>query len=156
MGGHFAHPTALIDKDVSIGRGTKIWAFAHVCSGATIGKNCMIGEGVYIGPGVRVGDNCKIQNHSLIYEGVALESDVFLGPNTVTTNDLYPRVHGDWELKRTLFGKGSSVGANCTILCGIFVAEHTMVGCGSVLTKSTEPHGLYVGSPARFVRHIDK
>jgi len=150
------HSTAIIDADVIIGEGTRIWAYSHVSSGVKIGKNCTIGEGVHIGNNVVIGDGCKIQNHSLVYEGVTLENDVFLGPNTVTTNDFSPQVGGDWKengrFRTTLFKRGSSVGANCTIVCGVVLGEDCLVGAGSVVTKDVPARCLAFGNPA----HIQK
>jgi UDP-2-acetamido-3-amino-2,3-dideoxy-glucuronate N-acetyltransferase len=150
----FIHPTAIIDDNVEIGEGTKIWAYSHVSKGAKIGKNCMIGEGVHIGNDVVIGNNCKIQNHSLVYRGVTLEDEVFLGPNTITTNDLYPRAKGDWSdrFKKTLFQKGSSVGANCTVLCGIIMGIDSMAAAGSVVTSDVMDYSLVRGNPARHIR----
>lgn len=149
------HPTALIETE-SIGEGTKIWAFAHICKNATIGKNCIIGEGVYIGPNVVIGDRCKIQNHSLIYEGVTIEDEVFIGPNVVTTNDNFPRAVGDWahRFRKTLFKKSASICANSTIVCGVVIGTNAMVGAGSVVTKDIKDNYLAYGNPARHIRKI--
>lgn len=149
---YFKHPTSIVETD-QIGIGTKIWAFTHICKGAIIGKNCIIGEGVYIGPNVVIGDNCKIQNNSLVYEGVTLEDNVFLGPNTVTTNDFKPSVLGDWKnsdrFRKTLFKSGSSIGANSVIVCGITIGENSMVGAGSVVTKNVPNDSTVYGNPAK-------
>jgi UDP-2-acetamido-3-amino-2,3-dideoxy-glucuronate N-acetyltransferase len=150
----FIHPTAIIDENIQIGENTKIWAYSHVSKGARIGKNCIIGEGVHIGDDVIIGDDCKIQNHSLIYKGVTLEDEVFLGPNTVTTNDLYPRAKGDWSdrFRKTLFQKGSSVGANCTVLCGVTMGTYSMAAAGSVIANDIMDYSLVRGNPARHIR----
>lgn len=150
----FSHPTAIIDENVQIGLGTKIWAFSHIMAGVKIGKNCVIGEGVHIGINVVIGDNVKIQNHSLVYEGVTIEDDVFFGPNTVTTNDIEPHAVGDWRdrFRTTHFKKGCSVGANSTILCGITIGENSLIGAGSVVTKTIPPNIIVAGNPARFLR----
>lgn len=150
---YFAHNTAIIETD-TIGENTKIWAFSHICKNAKIGSNCVIGEGVYIGPNVVIGNNCKIQNNSLIYEGVTLEDDVFIGPNVVTTNDIFPDVSNEWKerFRTTLFKKGCSISANSTIICGNEIGENTLIGAGSVVTRSMPPNSLCFGNPCRFIR----
>ena len=148
----FIHETAIVESE-TIGNNTKIWAFSHICKGAIIGENCVIGEGAYVGPGVIIGNNCKVQNHSLLYEGVTLEDNVFLGPNTVTTNDFIPQVGGDWKnsdrFKKTLFKKGCSIGANSTIICGITIGENSLIGAGSVVTKDIPSDSKAYGNPAK-------
>ena len=148
----FIHSTSIVETE-KIGNGTKIWAFSHVSQNVIIGDNCVIGEGVHIGPNVVIGDNCKIQNHSLLYEGVTLEDTVFLGPNTVTTNDFIPQVGGDWKnsdrFKKTLFKKGCSIGANSTIICGITIGENSLIGAGSVVTKDIPSDSKAYGNPAK-------
>ncbi len=149
---NFIHETAIIDKEVIIGNNTKVWAFSHISKGAKIGNNCVIGEGVHIGIGVIIGDNCKIQNHSLLYEGVTLEDNVFLGPNTITTNDIYPKAKGEWareNFRPTLFKKGCAIGANSTILCGITVGKDVLIGAGSVVTKPIPSGKIAYGNPAQ-------
>jgi acetyltransferase-like isoleucine patch superfamily enzyme len=145
----FKHERAEVETE-DIGEGTKIWANAHVCKGAKIGKSCVIGEGVYIGPDVVIGDRCKIQNLCLIYKGVHMGNDVFLGPNVITTNDIRPRAYGDWDnrFRETHINDKVAIGAGCVILCGITLGEGSEVGCGSIVTKSTDPWCLYFGSPA--------
>lgn len=147
----FSHPTAIIET-TNIGKGTKIWAFSHISKGAFIGENCVIGEGVHIGENVIIGNNCKIQNHSLVYEGVTLEDNVFLGPNTITTNDFYPSASNDWKneyrFRKTLFKKGCSIGANSVIICGITIGENSLIGAGSVVTKDIPNNSLAFGNPA--------
>ena len=155
---YYKHETAIVDDGVEIGEGTKIWAFSHIMKGAKVGKNCVIGEGVHIGDGVIIGDGCKIQNHSILYEGVTLEDGVFLGPNVITTNDIEPNIDtSDWRKRRfreTLFKKGSSVGANCTIICGNELGENCLVGAGSVVTRDVPKNTVVVGNPAEFMRKI--
>ena len=147
------HQTAIIDSNVKIGQGTKIWAYTHISSGALIGDNCVIGEGVHIGPNVIIGNNCKIQNHSLLYEGVVLEDEVFFGPNTITTNDYLPEVGGDWKsngrFRPTLFKRGCSIGANSTIVCGVVIGEQAFIGAGSVVTKNIPDRVKAYGNPVR-------
>lgn len=150
---YFQHPTSIIDNDIKIGKNTKIWAFSHISKGVVIGENCVIGEGVHIGPNIIIGDNCKIQNHSLLYEGVTLEDNVFLGPNTITTNDFTPQVGGDWKnsnrFRKTLFKQGCSIGANSTIICGVTIGENSLIGAGSVVTKNIPKNGTAFGNPAK-------
>jgi acetyltransferase-like isoleucine patch superfamily enzyme len=149
----FIHDTAIIETN-NIGDNCKIWAYSHVCKGVTIGNNVVIGEGVYIGNNVKIGDNCKIQNHALIYEGVTIEDNVFIGPNVVTTNDLFPDVSNEWRdrFRTTLFKKGCSISANTTIICGNEIGENTLIGAGSVVTKSMPANSLCYGNPCKFIK----
>lgn len=149
----FKHDTSIVETE-SIGDNTKIWAYSHICKGVIIGNNCVIGEGVYIGPNVKIGDNCKIQNHSLIYEGVTIEDNVFIGPNVVTTNDLYPDTSNDWKhrFRTTLFKKNCSISANSTIICGNVIGENTLIGAGSLVTKSMPDNSICFGNPCKFRR----
>jgi UDP-2-acetamido-3-amino-2,3-dideoxy-glucuronate N-acetyltransferase len=150
----FIHPTAIVEN-TKIGINTKIWAYSHVSKDVIIGDNCVIGEGVYIGPNVKIGNNVKIQNHSLIYEGVTIEDDVFMGPNVITTNDLYPDVSNNWShrFRTTLFKKGCSIGANSTIICGIEIGENTLIGAGSVVTKSFPKNLICFGNPCKKIKN---
>ncbi len=146
----FKHQTAIIESNI-IGDGSKIWHFAHIREKAEIGQNCNIGKSVYIDTEVKIGNNVKIQNFVSIYKGVEIEDDVFVGPSVVFTNDMYPRAF-IWEEKRvipTIVKKGSSIGANSTIICGLTIGEYAMVGAGSVVTKDVPPFGLVFGNPAR-------
>ncbi len=144
------HPTAIVEENVKIGRGTRIWHFVHVRCGAKIGENCNIGKGVYIDKDVEIGNNVKIQNFVSVYRGVKIEDDVFIGPHATFTNDLYPRsFNDDWELIPTLVKRGASIGANATIVCGIVIGEYAMIGAGAVVTKDVPPYGLVYGNPAR-------
>lgn len=149
---YFAHPTAVIDEGASIGEGTKIWHFSHVCSTAVIGKNCSFGQNVYVGPGVVIGDNVRVQNGVSLYEGVVVEDYCFIGPHAVFTNDRYPRAAGPWKLEQTFLKRGASVGANATILCGVTLGEFSMVGCGSVVIRSVHDANLVAGNPAVFIK----
>ncbi len=147
---YFKHPTAIVESD-TVGEGSKIWHFVHIRKDAIVGKNCNIGKSVYVDTEVRIGDNVKIQNFVSIYKGVEIEDDVFVGPSVVFTNDMYPRAF-IWESEKiihTVIKKGSSIGANATIICGATVGEYAMIGAGSVVTKDVPPYGLVFGNPAR-------
>jgi UDP-2-acetamido-3-amino-2,3-dideoxy-glucuronate N-acetyltransferase len=147
----FVHPTAIIDKDVEIGTGTKIWQFSHVLPHSQIGENCNIGQNVVIGPRGRVGTGCKIQNNISLYEGVTLEDYVFCGPSMVFTNVHNPRaeVRKMDQLRPTLVKRGATLGANCTIVCGITIGEYAFIGAGAVVTRDVLAHALMAGNPAR-------
>src|SRR5437868_2101564 len=149
----FVHPTAIVDEDVEIGDGTSIWHFCHILSGSRIGARCVIGQNVMIGPNARVGDGCKVQNNVSIYEGVTLEDDVFCGPSMVFTNVLLPRAHVSRkaEFLPTLVGRGASIGANATIVCGHNIGQYAMIGAGAVVTRPVPDHALMVGNPARWI-----
>ena len=150
---YFVHESSYIDEGVSIGRGTKIWHFCHVMSGARIGANCSIGQNVFIGRDVVVGDNGKIQNNVSLYTGVILEDDVFCGPSMVFTNVINPRSHVSrkHEYAQTLVKKGASLGANCTIVCGYTIGRYAFIGAGAVVTKDVPDYALVVGTPGRIV-----
>ncbi len=153
---YFKHESAVIDDQVEIGDGTKIWHFSHVSENARIGKNVILGQNVFIGKGVVIGNGCKIQNNVSVYEGVTLEDDVFIGPSAVFTNVNMPRA--DVEQKnnflKTLIKRNVSIGANATIVCGNTLEENCFIGAGSLITKSTKKNGLYYGSPAKFIKLI--
>jgi UDP-2-acetamido-3-amino-2,3-dideoxy-glucuronate N-acetyltransferase len=149
---YFAHSTAVIDAGATIGDGTKIWHFCHISTGAVIGKNCSFGQNCYVAPGVIIGDNVRVQNGVSLYTGVTVENYCFIGPHAVFTNDRYPRAVGEWKAESTLLRKGSSVGANATVLCGVELGEYSMVGCGSVVIHNVANRTLVVGNPARPVR----
>ncbi len=145
------HESAYVDEDVNIGENTKIWHFSHILSRTTIGKNCNIGQNVVIGPDVYVGNGCKIQNNVSVYKGVTLEDDVFCGPSMVFTNVYNPRAHirRMEEALPTLVRKGASLGANCTIVCGVTIGAYAFVGAGAVVTKDVPDYALVYGNPAR-------
>lgn len=147
------HETAWIDDDVVIGARTRIWHFSHILSGTKVGPDCTIGQNVAIGPKVTIGSRCKIQNNVSIYNGVIIEDDVFCGPSCVFTNVLTPRAEVDrsGHFSATLVRRGSSIGANATILCGVTLGKYCMVGAGAVVTKDVAPHSLVVGVPARHI-----
>jgi UDP-2-acetamido-3-amino-2,3-dideoxy-glucuronate N-acetyltransferase len=147
----YAHPTAIIDEGATIGEGSKIWHFSHVMPGAVIGKNCKLGQNVFVAKGVVLGNNVKVQNNVSIYEGVTCDDDVFLGPSMVFTNVNNPRsaVNRQGEYLKTHVGKGATIGANATIVCGHDIGEYAFIGAGSVVTKNVKPYALMVGNPAR-------
>ena len=148
---YFSHETAVIDENVSIGEGTKIWHFSHVMSNATIGSNCNIGQNVVVSPDVVLGNNCKIQNNVSIYSGVICDADVFLGPSMVFTNVINPRsaVNRRGQYSKTHVGEGASIGANSTIVCGNDIGSYAFIGAGAVITKFVKPSALVVGNPAK-------
>lgn len=148
---YFAHETAVIDKDNHIGEGTKVWHFSHIMNNCTIGKGCTIGQNVVISPEVVLGNNVKIQNNVSVYTGVTCEDDVFLGPSCVFTNVTNPRsgVNRRGQYSKTHVGKGATIGANATIVCGHNIGNYAFVGAGSVITKNIKPYALVVGNPAK-------
>ena len=156
---YFVHPTSVVDNDVEIGAGTKIWHFSHIQSGARIGKNCSLGQNVNVSSHVKVGDGCKLQNNVSLYEGVELEDYVFCGPSCVFTNDLTPRAKypkGSAGYKKTLIKRGASIGANATVVCGHTVGEWALIGAGAVVKENAVvPDGtMMVGVPAKPVRQL--
>jgi len=148
---YFAHETAVIDADCTIGKGTKIWHFSHVMSNCKLGENCNLGQNVVVSPDVVLGNNVKVQNNVSIYTGVICEDDVFLGPSMVFTNVLNPRsaINRRGEYLKTVVKKGVSIGANATIVCGHDIGEYAFIGAGAVVTKTIAPYALMVGNPAR-------
>jgi UDP-2-acetamido-3-amino-2,3-dideoxy-glucuronate N-acetyltransferase len=150
---YFAHETAVIDDGCEIGKGTKIWHFTHIMSGCRIGENCNFGQNVVVSPGVVLGRNVKVQNNVSIYTGVICEDDVFLGPSMVFTNVINPRsaVNRKAEYAKTIVGRGASIGANATIVCGNDIGEFAFIGAGAVVTKEVPSYALVVGNPARHV-----
>ena len=147
----FIHKTACIDDGASIGAGTRIWHWTHVCAGALIGENCNIGQNVFIADGVIIGNNCKIQNNVSIYKGITLENGVFCGPSMVFTNIHNPRAEISKmdQVRPTLVKKGATLGANCTIVCGHTLGGYAFIGAGAVITKDVPDHALMVGNPAK-------
>ena len=147
----FAHETAVIDEDCSIGKDTKIWHFSHIMSNCVIGNKCNIGQNVVISPQVVLGNNVKIQNNVSLYTGVVCEDDVFLGPSMVFTNVINPRsaINRKDEYAKTRVKKGASIGANATIVCGNDIGEYAFIGAGAVVTKNVPSYALLVGNPAR-------
>lgn len=149
--GVYIHPTSIVDDDVEIGEGTRIWHFSHIQSGARIGKNCSLGQNVNVSNNVLIGDGVKVQNNVSIYEGVELEDYVFCGPSCVFTNDITPRARypKNHKYQKTLIKHDATLGANSTIVCGHMIGEFAMIAAGAVVTKDVEPYALMAGVPAR-------
>lgn len=154
----FAHPTALIDEGCVIGKGSKIWHFSHIMPNCKLGENCNIGQNVVVSPEVVLGRNVKVQNNVSIYTGVTCDDDVFLGPSMVFTNVINPRsaVNRKNEYAKTHVGKGASIGANATIVCGHDIGEYAFIGAGAVVTKNVPPYSLWVGNPAKQIGWISE
>jgi UDP-2-acetamido-3-amino-2,3-dideoxy-glucuronate N-acetyltransferase len=150
MSGVFVHPSSLVDEGARLGRGTKIWHFSHILSGTVIGENCNIGQNVVAGPDVRIGNRCKIQNNVSVYKHVTLEDDVFCGPSVVFTNVFNPRarIRKMDDARPTLVQRGATLGANCTVVCGVTIGRYAFVGAGAVVTKDVPDHALVYGNPA--------
>lgn len=148
---YFAHPTAVIDEGCTIGKSVKIWHFSHIMPNCTLGDNCNIGQNVVVSPGVVLGKNVKVQNNVSIYTGVTCDDDVFLGPSMVFTNVINPRsaVNRKNEYAKTHVGRGASIGANATIVCGHDIGEFAFIGAGAVVTKNVPAYALVIGNPAR-------
>jgi UDP-2-acetamido-3-amino-2,3-dideoxy-glucuronate N-acetyltransferase len=148
---YFQHPSAIVDEGAHIGEGSRVWHFAHVCGGARIGKGVSMGQNVFVGNNVVIGDNCKIQNNVSVYDNVTLEEGVFCGPSMVFTNVYNPRslVERKDQYRDTLVKKGATLGANCTIVCGIIIGEFAFIGAGAVVNKDVPSYALMLGVPAR-------
>ena len=151
MDNYYAHETALVDEGCTIGNGTKIWHFSHIMCNCTLGEKCNIGQNVVVSPGVTLGNNVKVQNNVSIYTGVSCDDDVFLGPSMVFTNVINPRsaINRRDQYAKTHVGKGASIGANATIVCGNDIGEYAFIGAGAVVTKNIPAFALVVGNPAR-------
>jgi UDP-2-acetamido-3-amino-2,3-dideoxy-glucuronate N-acetyltransferase len=151
MKSYFAHESAYIDQGCEIGEGTKIWHFSHIMANCKIGKNCNIGQNVVVSPEVVLGNNVKVQNNVSIYTGVTCDDDVFLGPSMVFTNVINPRsaISRKNEYLPTIVGKGATIGANATIVCGHNIGAYSFIGAGAVVTKDVPNHALVIGNPAR-------
>lgn len=147
----YQHESAIVDPGAEIGEGSRVWHFVHVCSGAKIGKGVSLGQNVFVGNRVVVGDQCKIQNNVSVYDNVTLEEGVFCGPSMVFTNVHNPRslIERKDEYRDTLVRKGATLGANCTIVCGITIGEYAFVGAGAVINKDVKDYALMVGVPGR-------
>jgi UDP-2-acetamido-3-amino-2,3-dideoxy-glucuronate N-acetyltransferase len=146
-----SHPTAIIDDGAQIGEGTRVWHWAHICGGARIGERCSFGQNVFVGNDVVIGNNVKVQNNVSIYDAVTLEDDVFCGPSMAFTNVYNPRsaVTRKNEYRSTLVKKGATLGANCTIVCGVTVGEYAFVAAGAVINRDVKPYALMAGVPAK-------
>ncbi len=147
----FVHESAYIDDDVTLGAGSRVWHFCHLMQGTRIGRNCSFGQNCVVGPDVTIGNGVKVQNNVSIFAGVEIEDDVFLGPSMVFTNVINPRaeVSRKDEFRRTLLKRGSTVGANATILCGTTIGEYGFVGAGAVITRDVPAYALVTGVPGR-------
>lgn len=150
---YFVHPSAIVDEGAFIGDGSRVWHFAHVCAQAKIGQNVSLGQNVFVGNKVIIGDNCKIQNNVSVYDNVTLEEGVFCGPSMVFTNVYNPRslIERKSEYRNTLVKKGVTLGANCTIICGVTIGEFAFIGAGAVINKDVQPYSLMVGVPAKHI-----
>lgn len=152
MSEYFVHETSVVDDNVTIGKGTKIWYFCHIQTGAVIGEKCSFGQNVNVANNVKIGNGCKLQNNVSVYEGVELEDYVFCGPSMVFTNDLTPRAKypkGSAGYKKTLLRTGATIGANATVVCGHEIGKWAMVAAGAVVTKDVKDHALMAGVPAK-------
>ena len=147
----YQHESAIVDDGAQIGEGSRVWHFAHVCAGAKIGKGVSLGQNVFVGNKVTIGDHCKIQNNVSVYDNVHLQEGVFCGPSMVFTNVYNPRslIERKDEYRDTLVKKGATLGANCTIVCGVTIGEYAFVGAGAVINKDVKPYALMVGVPAK-------
>ena len=152
------HPTAIIDEGAKIGAGTRIWHWVHICSGAEIGTDCSFGQNVFVGNKVLIGNNVKIQNNVSVYDEVVLEDDVFCGPSMVFTNVHNPRsaIPRKDEYRPTLVKQGATLGANCTIICGVTIGRYAFIGAGAVVTKDVPDFALMAGVPARQIGKVNE
>ena len=152
------HETAVIDDGAQLGEGCRVWHWSHICAGAKIGNDCSFGQNVFVGNDVKIGNNVKIQNNVSVYDSVRLEDDVFCGPSMVFTNVFNPRsaiVRKD-EYRPTLVQKGATLGANCTVVCGVVIGEYAFIGAGAVVTKDVPAYALVAGVPARQIGWVDR
>ncbi|PKH99396.1 N-acetyltransferase [Shewanella sp. 11B5] len=155
---YHVHESAIVDEGAKIGNDTRVWHFVHVCSGAQIGDGCSLGQNVFIGNKVTIGHNVKIQNNVSVYDNVHIEDDVFCGPSMVFTNVYNPRsfIERKKEYRDTLVKKGATLGANCTIVCGVVIGDYSLVGAGAVINKDVPAFALMVGVPAKQIGWISK
>lgn len=151
----YIHPSATVSENSKIGGGTKVWINSQIRENVTIGEHCIIGKDTYIDHDVQIGSGVKIQNGVSVYYGVSIENNVFIGPNTVFTNDLYPRAFNtDWAVTNTLIKEGASIGANATIICGHILGRYCMVGAGSVVVCDIPDYALVAGNPAKVIGYV--
>ena len=145
------HPSAIVDEGAQLGDGCRVWHFVHISAGARIGRGCSFGQGVYVGNDVLIGDNVKVQNHVSVYDAVTLEDEVFCGPSMVFTNVYNPRsaVSRKDEYRDTIVRRGATLGANCTVVCGVEIGEYAFVGAGAVVNRNVPAFALMLGVPAR-------
>lgn len=145
------HPTAIIDDGAQIGEGSRVWHWVHVCGGAKVGRRVSLGQNVFVGNKVVIGDNCKVQNNVSVYDNVTLQEGVFCGPSMVFTNVYNPRslIERKSEYRDTLVKRGATLGANCTVVCGVTIGEFAFIGAGAVINKDVKPYALMVGVPAK-------
>ncbi len=155
---YFVHETAIVDQGAEIGQGVKIWHFSHIMANCKIGEKCNIGQNVVISPGVELGKNVKVQNNVSVYEGVTCDDDVFLGPSMVFTNVINPRsaINRRGQFLKTQVGRGASIGANATIVCGHDIGDYAFIGAGAVVTKSIPSYALVVGNPAKQIGWVSE
>ncbi len=154
---YFKHKTSIIDKNCKIGKETKIWHWSHISKKSLIGKNCNLGQNVFVGENVKIGNNVKIQNNVSIYQGVEIEDNVFCGPSVVFTNVKYPiadKPVNKKKYEKTLVEKGSTLGANSTIICGVKIGENSVVGAGAVVTKNVKKNSVVAGNPAKEIGKV--
>lgn len=151
MADYYQHTSAIVDEGAELGEGCRVWHFVHVCGGAKIGKGVSLGQNVFVGNKVTIGDHCKVQNNVSVYDNVHLEEGVFCGPSMVFTNVYNPRslIERKEEYRDTLVKKGATLGANCTVVCGVTIGEYAFVGAGAVVNKNVPAYALIVGVPAR-------
>lgn len=151
MGKYYKHDTAIIDDGANIGDDSRIWHFSHVCSEANIGQEVSLGQNVFVGNKVTIGNKCKIQNNVSVYDNVFIEDEVFCGPSMVFTNVYNPRsgIERKSEYRDTIVKKGATLGANCTVVCGVTIGEYSFIGAGAVVNRDVKPYALMVGVPAK-------
>ena len=152
----YIHESSIVDKNVKIGKGSKIWHWCHISKNSKIGKDCVIGQNVFIGENVAIGDNVKIQNNVSVYSGVTIKNNVFIGPSVVFTNVKFPRssINQKKNFQKTIIEKGATIGANSTIICRVKIGKDSFVGAGSVVTKNIKNKSLVYGNPATHKKYI--